>query len=376
MFDIAGTVDTCAAELAEVLGAVAILSPVAFAFNGGPPVDVASAAAPGMWAQGMWGQGMWGQGAWGEPSGAPPQGASGEPDGRNPDAALMHALQNALYDGCYAHRLGEPRAAPATTLADDPAFAQELARANAGSERWEPGWVIQQLAPNGQAFVRKGERERIAVPGAFISAIAPGMVAQPGSSVLLRAPAGALGVQPGYYFAFGETLEELAEQLSLVRFYFHCAADDAAPLLGALTSRLNRFQIPFQMKLPSAPALYGRTDAAVLYLAVRYVPIVLRIVGEVRATIPLDTPVPLFAKPLWPGIATAFDPANGESFGSHRCRLTAEGLVDAWHEGRQDGPARRAAVAARFAAAGLDLARPWLGPGCIDPFRPPHAERG
>ncbi len=258
MFDIAGTVDACAAELAEVLGAIAIFSPAAFAFNGGPPVDVASAAASGMWAQGMWqgmwaqgmwghgmwGHGMWGQGAWGEPSGAPPRGASGEPEGRNPDAALVQALQNALYDGCYAHRLGAPRAAPATTLADDPAFAQELARANAGSERWEPGWAIQQLAPNGQVFVRKGERERIAVPGAFISAIAPGMVAQPGGNVLLRAPAGALGVQPGYYFAFGETLEELAEQLSLVRFYFHCTADDAAPLLGALTSLLNCFQDP------------------------------------------------------------------------------------------------------------------------------------
>jgi hypothetical protein len=34
-----------------------------------------------------------------------------------------------------------------------------------------------------------------------------------------------------------------------------------------------------------------------------------------------------------------------------------------------------AAVAARFAAAGLDLQRPWLGPVGVDPFTIPEAAR-
>jgi len=356
MLDAASTADALQADIAQALGAVTILSPAAFSFGGGPPVDVSAQAAPG----GPWGAqpyGLWGT----------------IPQAPGADGLLARAIQNALYDGCYTHRLGESRAAPAAaTLDDDPAFAQRLAQENAGRERWEPGWVIQQFAPNSQVFVRKGERERVAMPGAFISAVAPGMAPQPGGFVLLRVPSGALGVQPGYYFAFGEALDELADQLSLVRFYFHCSADDAPPLLGALTRLLNRFQVPFQIKVPSAPALYGRTDAAVLYVATRYVPIAMRIVEALRASVPLAPSVPLFAKPLWPGIGAAVDPGDGESFGSHRCRLTAEGIIDAWRGGQQDGPARLAAVAARFAAAGLDLARPWLGPGSTDPFQPPR----
>ena len=56
--------------------------------------------------------------------------------------------------------------------------------------------------------------------------------------------------------------------------------------------------------------------------------------------------------------------------------LVAEGIVGAWRqEGAQDTPRRLAAVAARFAAAGLDLQRPWLGPGGADPFVPPSSVR-
>ena len=38
----------------------------------------------------------------------------------------------------------------------------------------------------------------------------------------------------------------------------------------------------------------------------------------------------------------------------------------------RSAPARYAATEARFAAAGLDLRRPWLGPGGVDPFNQPQ----
>jgi hypothetical protein len=341
MFDAPAT-DAVQAELVQVLDAVAILSAQAFTIAG-EAIDVAAVSPAPVW-------------------GAPPGSGAGNP--------MTAAIQNALYDHCYSHRLGKTRAPP-VALVDDPAFADGLARANASRERWEPGWVIQHFAPNGAVYVHKGERERIAMPGAFISAIGPGMTPQPGSAVLVRVPAGALGLQPGFYFAFGETLDELADQLSLVRFYFHCIADSAATLVGRLTQGLNRFQVPFQLKLPSAAALYGRTDAAVLYVGIRYVPIVLRIIDAACTELALGPSVPLFAKPLWLGIAAAADPGNGESFGVHRCRLVAEGIVDAWREGLQDTATRLAAVGTRFTAAGLAVARPWLGPGSIDVFQMP-----
>ncbi len=296
--------------------------------------------------------------------------------GIGPEDALARALQGLLYDRAYTRRDAATRAAANGAALEDSGFLDRLDAANGAREHWDAGWVVHQFGPNGQVFVRKGERERIAVPGAFITdpvpGQSPGMAPTLGASVRLRAPRAAPGAQPGYCVVFGETLDELADGLDLVRLYFNCPADEGPALLGTLSAALNRFQVPFQMKLPAAPSLFGRTDAAVLYLGGRYFPIAARIIAALRAGWRLDTPTPLFARPLWPGIAAAVEPGNGESFGAHRCRLTAEGIVDAWRDGPADVPARRAAIAARFAAVGLDLARPWLGPGGIERFHRPQ----
>jgi hypothetical protein len=100
-------------------------------------------------------------------------------------------------------------------------------------------------------------------------------------------------------------------------------------MVSELTGALNRFHTPFQLKTPTAPALYDRTDAAVLYVGGRYFPITARIVAFVLEKVRLEPTTPLFTKTLWPGIGAAVEPGTGESFGSHRCRLTAEGIVDA-----------------------------------------------
>jgi hypothetical protein len=146
-------------------------------------------------------------------------------------------------------------------------------------------------------------------------------------------------------------------------------------LMREVTRALNRFQVPFQMKTPMAVGLYGRTDASVLYVAQRHFMLVARLIEIMRASVPLAPSVPLFSKMLWPGIGVAADPGNGESFGLHRCRLTAEGIVQAWREGVQDTRSRLMGVAARFSSAGLDLGRPWLGPGTIDLFDRPLPAR-
>jgi hypothetical protein len=335
-------------ELLEVLEKFEIRSPVAFSFDGEPESDVRSLQpAPGL----------------------------GPASGQGDDM-LVKAIQAVLYDRCYARRPPRAAAAGATQApAPDVEFARQLAAANAGRERWDRGWIIHQFGPNGQAFVRKGDRERVAVPGAFIFEAALGMAPQIGSIVSVRAPSETYDAQPGYYFAFGETLDELADNLSLTRLYFHSRAENAALLVSELTGALNRFQTPFQLKTPTAPAFYGRIDAAVLYVGARYFPITARIVAVVREKVRLEAATPLFTKALWPGVGAAVEPGTGESFGSHRCRLTAEGIVDAWRQGEQKAPARVAAVEARFAAAGLDLSRPWLGPGGVDPFVAPQPAR-
>lgn len=277
---------------------------------------------------------------------------------------LTQALQATFYDRCYTRRTGRPEVLAAAV----PEFVSRLSAANAGREEWDRGWTVFQIATGGQVFVRKGERERMAVPGAFLTEAMVGMAPQVGTTVSLRVPHESLDAQPSYYFAFGETLDELADQLSIVRVYFNVRAELAPELLDALTGPLNRYQTPFQLKTPISPAGYDRADTAVLYFGARYFPIVARIVDLFRRRVSLDEPVPLFTKRLWPGIGVALDPGSGESFGAHRSRLVAEGLVDAWSRGIP----RLEAVTERFVAGGLDPARLWLTPGAADRFDTPQ----
>jgi hypothetical protein len=331
-------------EIAEALDAFTIEGPLVFSFAGGPPINVTPIGGPI----------------------SPVPTNLAESSVTTQDERLARAIQSELYNRCYAHRLGE--SLPDNEDAEDQAFGRHLAEANTGCEHWDPGWVIYQFGTNGQLFVRKGARERVAIPGFYISDATPNMAPQLGGSIRIRVQCGSDSVQPGYYFAFGETLDELADQLDLVRCYFHCAAQHATRLLSSLTSLLNKFQVPFQTKAPTSAAAYGRTDAVVLYTSARYFAITAQIINLVCETVPLSPSVPLFAKCLLPGVGAAVEPGTGESFGLHRCRLAAEGIVDAWRTGRQDAPARLEAVRARFATAGLDLSRPYLGPCGTDVF--------
>jgi hypothetical protein len=327
------------ATLSEAIDKFEINSPVSFSFAGEAQIDTRDQSPVANWGM--------------QPA--------------NSFDPLVSAIQNALYTHCYARWSG-----PATNVPPDPEFPARLSAANAGHERWDPGWAIQQFGPMGQAFVRKGDHERLTNPGAYIFDGVPGQTAQIGQSVSVRAARETFAAQQGYYYAFGEELDEMADQLLLMRIYFNVSAAQAAGLVEALTRALNRYQTPFQFKVPAAPHLYGRADAGVLYIGLRYLQIAARLIEEIRSQIEFTDATPLFTKTLWPGVGAAVEPGTGESFGSHRCRLTAEGLVDAWRQGEQTTPARLVAIRARFEVAGLDLARPWLGPNGVDHFEAPQ----
>jgi hypothetical protein len=50
----------------------------------------------------------------------------------------------------------------------------------------------------------------------------------------------------------------------------------------------------------------------------------------------------------------------------HRCRLGAEGILDAGQKSDQSAEGRLRAVAARFAQNAMRLELPYLGPGSVD----------
>jgi hypothetical protein len=322
-------------ELSAILREIEIVSPAAIRFRGEMiPVQPAQAAP-----------------------------MPGFPQHPLPDMPLIREMQALLYGRCYSHRIDEPPQASAAP--PDPGYVYKLAAQNRSRPGWEGGWMIYQTGTNGQIWIVKGDRQRTAVAGEYVTTGPPGIPPAAGAIVNVQVQRESMTAQPGFYFMYGETLADVWDDEGLVRFYFHASASGAPDLIGELTGRLNRYQVPFRMKALNDPAMYTRTDAIVLYVARRHHRITVQIVRDLPATVldSLRSSTPLFTVALAPGIGVAEDPNTGESFGMHRCRLVAEGIVDALQGGDSSIQGRLRAVAARFEKNELQLETPHLGAG-------------
>jgi hypothetical protein len=207
-------------------------------------------------------------------------------------------------------------------------------------------------------------------PGEFLTHGTPGLPPTAGAEVSVVAARESRTMQPGFYFAFGETLGDQEEEMSLLRLYWNVTAPGAAALISSVTAALNRFAIPFRLKSLAMAELYDRTDAAVLYFAKRYFAVAAQLLAPVyQAVRPfLNEATPLFSKPLALGLGFAENPRASESFGMHRCRLVAEAVCKAHARGADSPDARLAEVVAVFAAEGLSLDRPFLNSGSADRY--------
>ena len=179
--------------------------------------------------------------------------------------------------------------------------------------------------------------------------------------------------QPGYYFAFGETLDELADNLSLVRLYFHCAAENAALarrradlLPQSLSDAISVEDAGF-----TAPLRARRRRRTLFRL-----PLFSHCRADCRAS-PRESPARSCDAALHQDLVAGrrrgcrarhrreLRLAPMPACSGRNCRRLAQG--------EQKTPARLAASRRAFAGAGLDLSRPWLGPTRPDPFQHPAA---
>jgi hypothetical protein len=296
---------------------------------------------------------------------APGQPAPGAQNQQNP---LVQSLQNALYGNCYTRHFQGPLEETTGSLRDpDGGWLESLSAANMSKERWEEGWQIQRLLPNGQVFAQKSGMVRAFWPGEFITRANHGMAPQPGTPVAVFFPRESRGLQAGFYFIFGETVVDQYDEFPTVRYYWNVQRAGGAPLVRALSGALNKYQVPFRMKILNHPAMLGRSDAAIVYLGQRYYRVAAEICRETRDrfTEGLGDAVPLFTLQLAKGLSFAEDPGmregfGQESFGMMRCRLLAEGLWLAFCESLT-GPAERLErVRRHFATNGISLERPFL----------------
>lgn len=294
-----------------------------------------------------------------------PQGIPGIPAGANP---LAVRLQLQLYERCFCHRLEENPGDLKPPGASRDSLQQELSKANATTSKWEPGWQITHVLPSGQVVAQRYGVVRVFLPGQYVRS--DGQAGQPraGDGINAFFPRESAVTQEGYYFSIGEAVTGLDDDSSLVRFYLSITSSGATTLERLVTQRLNRWLVPFRLKVLTDPAHYSRLDAAVLFLNKRFFHVAaynLRGLTKELETV-FRKESPLFTKPLLPGFSMAEDPGNGESFGLSRCRMLAEAIVNAYSSGLQTEEARMKALNEVFTREGLSLDKPHLNPGSID----------
>jgi hypothetical protein len=263
-------------------------------------------------------------------------------------------LTKALYRQVFA----STSTAPASPLTEAE-LVRLLSAANQSHNRWIEGWRIEQVLASGAIIATRAAHRVEAKPGEYALTFTRDLRPRPGMAATLFFPRESLTLQQHVYYAFGDALPDDDAALP-ARIYFHAPVDVLPPLYERLTRELNALAIPFTMKSMLASHERDRRDGTVLYVPRAYASSVEKVIASLPSTITdhFSPEIPLFAKRLAPGIAIAETPGGSESFGMHRCRLLAEGILDARHDGHEDEHSRSRAVERRFRMACVDWREP------------------
>jgi hypothetical protein len=202
-------------------------------------------------------------------------------------------LANILYERCYMRRIDAP-AMPASN--GEGSLLDELRAANAVRPRWQTGWRVDAAHNGGWISAQRDGLTRTFAPGEFVTKEGPGMPVRVGATVDVYFAAESQYMQPGFYFAFGETVMDESDSVSWLRFYWHAEPTGAALLLHSLSTQFNRFQTPYRFKCLIHPGAYVRADAAVLFVPRRRYQIAARLLRDTRRSVAshLRADAPLF----------------------------------------------------------------------------------
>lgn len=279
----------------------------------------------------------------------------------------LSLLQNALYHYAYARIFTGvlPLTEPPTATNTKATFIAHLAAANTSTPYWDEGWQVAEVAYSGEIIATKGTMARLVRPGEFLHLEGTGSRIQPGTPIRLFFASDSATAQSGFYFVFGETASPRFDSRKVIRYYWNLSPDGASTLVHSITTKLNRFQIPFRFKCANTREAYARRlDSALVYVNARFHHITAELMADVYHEVApyIQPDTPLFTHQMVPGLAFAEDPANGDSFGMSRCRLVAEGLWQAYLTQEESVEARLRYIKTQFAAHSLRWEQPYLNP--------------
>jgi hypothetical protein len=282
---------------------------------------------------------------------------------------LLSQLQAQLYGSFYIRGgCDAPVWGNSSSGIDLASFTDDLSSANTGTGCPQSGWKV--IASNPMEIViRRGSGVKLVVrPEDCFGEI--GNLPRPGEFVRIRIHKELVNVSPGYYLAISNRDDLQEDSQPRLRIYWNLKADGAAHLIRIFTRELNEEKRFFHLKVLNDPAAYSRCDGGVLYIRkVDYH----AFADVLRHALPqlashLKPEVPLFTKHLAPGIGLAEDPGGRESFGQHRCRILADGMIRAWERRARNFDDRLAVVVDHYVSARISLNTPYLNPGSVDEY--------
>lgn len=276
---------------------------------------------------------------------------------------LIQHLGRLLYLHCYSRKFtGELDEVTTKPIADE-SFVDQLSAANSSREYLDRGWRILRQLPTGHFVAEKNGLTRILFVGEFVYHSDIREPVKEGTRISVFCPRESRTMHPGFYYIFGESIGDQLDDTGLFRFYWNVKAEGVIDMVRLITERLNRFQLPFRLKVVNNPADYDRSDSAILYLNQRYFRVASELLAGAHKQLAewLKDGTPLFTKEVGPGLGFAEDPTTGESFGQQRCRILATAICHLCEPGHKGG--ELAEIGRQFESEGLSLEFPYRNAG-------------
>ena len=135
-----------------------------------------------------------------------------------------------LYNCCYTQSILDPQpgASPGGQALSPANLTPLLEAANQSRAGWDKGWKIDQMLSDGRILARKGALARAFLPGEYLTNLGIGSGPKPGALVNIFIAPGSAELQPGFYYAFGETVTGFQEDEQTVRFFWNVTIEGAA----------------------------------------------------------------------------------------------------------------------------------------------------
>ncbi len=157
----------------------------------------------------------------------------------------------------------------------------------------------------------------------------------------------------------------------LIELYFNFTPDAAVSIAASLTRDLNKLKIPFQFAILHHPELFDRYDGGTLRLPQTAYHSIQGLLAEIYQVhkAEFSANVPIFTKPLAPGLGLAEVPIGAGGFGMERCQIIATGLLAAMEQNHSLTADKLATIRLELVNAKIDLSQPYLNPGGIDRYQ-------